>query len=87
MGGDPRGRVGGDPRGRVGGDGRGRAGGDLRDLYATLGNVVRDRLPGWGVALLVPDAALAGHTGLDLEERWRSTAGGRPVRLLVHRPA
>ena len=67
--------------GRVGG-----SGGDLRDLYAALGNLVRDRLPGWGVALVVPDATLAGHTGMALDERWRTTAGGRPVRLLVHDP-
>jgi 23S rRNA G2445 N2-methylase RlmL len=58
-------------------------GGDLRDLYAQLGNVARNRLTGWTVALLVADQRLAGQTGLALEERLRTENGGIPVRVLV----
>ena len=61
-------------------------GGDLRDLYAGLGNVVRERFEGWGVAIVAADRALAGHTGLDLAPRWQTTSGGAPVQLLVRPP-
>jgi putative N6-adenine-specific DNA methylase len=57
--------------------------GDLRDLYARTGDVLRTRFAGWHVGLLVSDVALAGHTGLRWEERWRSTNGGIPVRFLT----
>ena len=33
--------------------------GDLRNLHAALGNVCRRRLPGWGLAVLVADQAMA----------------------------
>ena len=33
--------------------------GDLRNLHAALGNTARRRLPGWGLALLVADQAMA----------------------------
>lgn len=39
-------------------------GGDLRDLYARLGQVAVDRLPGWTVAVLTTQARLAAATGL-----------------------
>ena len=54
-------------------------GGDLRDLYAAFGSVVRERLPGWRGTLLVADSRLARHSGLDLDERLRTTNGGIPV--------
>ena len=38
---------------------RSRSSGDLRNLYAALGNVCRSRLPGWGLAVLVADMAMA----------------------------
>ena len=56
-------------------------GGDLRNLYAALGNVLRDRLPDWKVGLLAADGALVGHTDLDLTERLRTTNGGIDVGL------
>ncbi|MFP5376154.1 MAG: class I SAM-dependent RNA methyltransferase, partial [Acidimicrobiia bacterium] len=56
---------------------------DLRDLYAALGAVVRDRLPGWGVALLVGDRRLARATGLPLVHRWSTTSGGIRAHLLT----
>jgi putative N6-adenine-specific DNA methylase len=55
----------------------------LRNLYAQIGNVQRTRRPGWSVALLAADPQLAGQTRLAFEERWRSSNGGIPVKLLV----
>jgi putative N6-adenine-specific DNA methylase len=58
-------------------------GGDLRNLYANLGAVVRDRLDGWHVGLLVADVVAAGHSGLALHERLHTANGGIPVSFLV----
>ena len=58
-------------------------GADLRDLYASLGNTIRDRLPGWSAGLLVADGGLAAQTKLALSERLRTDNGGIPVRFLV----
>jgi putative N6-adenine-specific DNA methylase len=55
----------------------------LRDLYAAIGRLVRDRLPGWTVALLTAERMLEGQLGLPLEERLTTRNGGIPVRLLV----
>lgn len=66
--------------------GRIASGGDLRDLYATFGNVMRERFTGWRVAMLVADRHLAAHSGLGLHEALRTTAGGQPVQLLVTGP-
>jgi len=60
-------------------------GGDLRDLYATLGRVVRERLPGWSVGLLVADSSLAEATGLQLTTRFRTSNGGIAVRFMTTR--
>ncbi len=57
--------------------------GDLRDLYATLGDLVGERLPDWGVALLVADPRLAQATKLRLEHRWSTPTGGTRVHLLA----
>jgi putative N6-adenine-specific DNA methylase len=59
------------------------AGGDLRNLYANLGAVVRERLDGWHVGVLVADVSAAGHSGLALHERLRTANGGIPVSFLV----
>ena len=56
--------------------------GPLRALYARIGQVVAG-LDGWSLALLSADAVLEGQVGLPLEERWRTSNGGIPVRLLV----
>jgi putative N6-adenine-specific DNA methylase len=66
------------PYGRRLGDRR-----ELRDLYARLGQIVRSRLDGWVVALLVPAAPLERETGLRLHERFRTTNGGLPVRCVT----
>jgi putative N6-adenine-specific DNA methylase len=41
---------------------------DLRNLYAQLGNVLREQCPGWQVAMLVADQRLAAHTGLRFDK-------------------
>jgi len=57
--------------------------GALRNLYAGLGNTLRQRMPGWTLAMLSADPALEAQVGLAFEERFRSNNGGIPVRLIV----
>ena len=57
----------------------------LRNLYAALGRTLRDRCPGWTLALLSPDHALERQVGLPLDEALRTSNGGIPVRLVVGR--
>jgi len=59
------------------------AGADLVDLHRLLGSIVRGRLAGWGVALLVADHHLARATGLPLRHRWSTPAGGTRVHLFA----
>lgn len=54
---------------------------DLRNLYAQLGNVLRQKCPGWRVAVLCSDLSLLGHTGLKLDAGMRLVNGGAQVRL------
>jgi 23S rRNA G2445 N2-methylase RlmL len=54
----------------------------LRDLYATLGRVLREHGRGWRLAMLSADRALDGHTGLRFNERLRTSNGGIPVRVV-----
>jgi len=63
--------------------GRRVGGADLDDLYASLGNVVRDRLPGFAVGLLVADDRLAARTRLRLAPLFTTTNGGLRVRCLA----
>jgi putative N6-adenine-specific DNA methylase len=56
---------------------------DLRDLYATLGHVMRARRPGWRLALLSADPRLTGQLEMRLTPVWRSENGGLPVELMV----
>ena len=56
----------------------------LRDLYATLGKLVVQRLDGWTVALLTANPRLDHATGLAWREVLRTSNGGIPVRLIVH---
>lgn len=55
----------------------------LRDLYAVLGRVVRERRPGWRFAMLSADRMLEGQLGMRLEEVLRTTNGGLPVRVVT----
>jgi putative N6-adenine-specific DNA methylase len=57
----------------------------LRNLYAALGRTLRDRCPGWTLALLSPDHALERQVGMPLDEALRTSNGGIPVRLVVGR--
>ena len=57
----------------------------LRDLYAALGTLPRTRLPGWTLALLSADRALDAALGVRVEEVFRTSNGGIPVRLVVGR--
>lgn len=62
---------------------RAGAGANLRDLYAQLGNVARERCAGWRLALYSPDDRLAKQVGLPLEEAFRTSNGGIKVSALV----
>ncbi len=56
----------------------------LRDLYARLGQLVRERFQGWNVAIVSGSDRLAQATGLEWRELFRTRTGGLPVRALVH---
>jgi putative N6-adenine-specific DNA methylase len=55
----------------------------LRDLYATLGKMLRERRPQWNLAMLSADKMLEGQVGLELKEVLRTTNGGIPVRVVT----
>ncbi|MFI5235555.1 MAG: class I SAM-dependent RNA methyltransferase [Gemmatimonadales bacterium] len=57
----------------------------LRDLYASLGSVARERLPGWTVGLLGANPALEGQIGLPLRSHFETENGGITVRFVVGR--
>ncbi|MCU0579193.1 MAG: class I SAM-dependent RNA methyltransferase [Desulfobacterota bacterium] len=54
---------------------------DLRNLYATLGKVLKTKCPDWQAVLLSPDRRLPGQTGLRLVERASFETGGLAVKL------
>lgn len=56
--------------------------GGLRDLYARLGQLARERLHGWRLTLLFPAEPLERATGLGFKELFRTRNGGLPVRAL-----
>ncbi|MBI5499383.1 MAG: class I SAM-dependent RNA methyltransferase [Deltaproteobacteria bacterium] len=66
--------------------GRRVGGADLGDLYASLGAVVRGRLPGFAVGLLVADDRLARRTGLRLAPLFTTSNGGLRVRFVATAP-
>jgi putative N6-adenine-specific DNA methylase len=55
----------------------------LRNLYASLGTVARDRRPGWQFAMLSATPMLDGQLRMNVHEVWRTTNGGIPVRLVM----
>jgi putative N6-adenine-specific DNA methylase len=55
----------------------------VRDLWAQLGNVLRDRAPGWRLAVLSPDAALDRQLRFPLRAAAALSNGGIPVRIMV----
>lgn len=54
----------------------------LRDLYARLGQVARERLAGWRLTLLLPTVPLERATGLAFTESLRTSNGGLTVRVV-----
>lgn len=58
----------------------------LRALYATLGQILVTRRPGWSLAWLSAHPLLAGQVGITPMERWHTSNGGIPVTLLTAAP-
>jgi putative N6-adenine-specific DNA methylase len=58
---------------------------DLRNLFARLGTVARERLPGWTITLLLGETPLERSTGLTLRQALVTRNGGLQVRLLQGR--
>ena len=57
----------------------------LRDLFARLGQVARTRCAGWDLVLLSADRALEAQVGLPFTQRFATSNGGIPVRLVSAR--
>ena len=55
----------------------------LRDLYARLGKILAGKASGYVAALLSADRKLETQLKLDLQEVFRTTNGGIPVRLVT----
>jgi putative N6-adenine-specific DNA methylase len=58
----------------------------LRDLYAVIGRLGRERLRDWHIALLSAHPELDAQLALPLVETLRTTNGGLNVRLVVRVP-
>jgi putative N6-adenine-specific DNA methylase len=56
--------------------------GPLRNLYAQLGKVLKEKTKGYSLALLSADTTLESMLRLPLEEVFRTRNGGIPVRLM-----
>ncbi|HZA52365.1 MAG TPA: RNA methyltransferase, partial [Myxococcaceae bacterium] len=59
--------------------------GDLAPLYAALGALLRERLPRWRAAVLVPDLRLERALSLEVEDAFELLNGGIRCHLLVTR--
>ena len=57
----------------------------LRNLYASLGAMLRRKCPGWTLAMLSPGGELDRQIRIPLAESLRTTNGGIPVRLGIGR--
>jgi putative N6-adenine-specific DNA methylase len=57
----------------------------VRDLWARLGSVLRERASGWQVALLSPGPVLERQLGIAMTVAATTVNGGIPVRLVVGR--
>ncbi|MDB4883923.1 MAG: methylase [Gemmatimonadetes bacterium] len=55
----------------------------VRDLWAQLGKVLRERAPGWRVGLLSPDPALERQLQLPTRVVAQTSNGGIPVRMVI----
>ncbi|HEY4320452.1 MAG TPA: hypothetical protein VGM77_04660 [Gemmatimonadales bacterium] len=56
--------------------------GRLRDLYATLGAVMRERRPHWRLAMIGADRVLEGQLGIAMEDVAKTENGGIAVRVV-----
>lgn len=54
---------------------------DLRNLYAQFGNVMREKCPGWQVAVLCNNSQLLHSTRLQLDTKLSSFNGGVAVKI------
>lgn len=59
--------------------------GPLRNLYARLGLIIRERAAGYVLALLSADKSLESQLKMKLKEVFRTSNGGIPVRLVTGR--
>ena len=57
----------------------------LRDLYASLGNLMRGPLSAWNLGFVTSDPPLVAATGLPLERVLETTTGGLRIGLYVRR--
>jgi putative N6-adenine-specific DNA methylase len=57
--------------------------GDVRNLYAQLGNTLREHFAGWMLALYAANPALASQLAIPLNTAFRSTNGGLKVAALL----
>jgi putative N6-adenine-specific DNA methylase len=55
----------------------------LRNLYAQVGNVVRQKRPEWTLALLLADRQLEAQVGLPFRDVFETRNGGIPVRFVM----
>jgi putative N6-adenine-specific DNA methylase len=55
----------------------------LKGLYGRLGEIAREHLPGWRLALLLPEQPLERPTGLSWREVFRTNNGGLKVRAVT----
>ena len=57
--------------------------GALRNLYAQLGKVLRDKAQGYRISMLSADSELESQLKLDLTEVFQTSNGGIPVHLMT----
>ena len=57
--------------------------GALRNLYAQLGKVLRERAKGYRIAMLSADSELESQLKVDLSEAFQTSNGGIPVHLVT----
>ena len=55
----------------------------VRNLWARLGQLLRERAPGWRVTLLSPEPSLERQLGIPVRVVAQTTNGGIPVRLVT----
>ncbi len=60
--------------------------GELRGLYRRVGMVIRERLPGWGLAMVCSDRKLAAAADRGMESVARFRHGGLAVQLFHRGP-